>query len=77
METATQWYDPELKIAIREELPGGYIRELRDIKTGKQEKDLFEIPSIDEESSQKRKFKPGLSESIIPNKRSQNQYRLT
>lgn len=44
METATQWYDPELKMAIREELPGGYIRELRDIKTGVQEKALFEIP---------------------------------
>lgn len=44
IETATQWYDPELKMAIREELPGGYIRELRDIKTGPQEKTLFEIP---------------------------------
>jgi hypothetical protein len=44
METATQWYDPELKMAIREELPGGYIRELRDIKIGAQEKTLFEIP---------------------------------
>jgi len=44
METATQWYDPELKMAIREELPGGYIRELRDIKTGTQAKELFEIP---------------------------------
>jgi len=44
METATQWYDPELKMAIREELPGGYIRELRDIKTGTQDKELFEIP---------------------------------
>lgn len=44
MESATQWYDPELKMSIREELPGGYIRELRDIKTGPQEKELFEIP---------------------------------
>ena len=44
METAAQWYDPELKMTIREELPGGYIRELRDIKTGAQEKELFEIP---------------------------------
>lgn len=41
---STQWYDPELKIAIREEMPGGYIRELRNINTGSQKKSLFEIP---------------------------------
>lgn len=39
-----QWYDPELKMVIREELPGGYIRELRNIKVAKQKKSLFEIP---------------------------------
>jgi len=44
MQTATQWYDPELELSIREELPGGYVRELRDIRTGMQEKTLFEIP---------------------------------
>ena len=43
--TSTQWYDPQLKMAIREELPGGYIRELKDIKIGKQDEHLFEIPS--------------------------------
>jgi len=43
--TSTQWYDPQLKIAIREELQGGFIRELRDIKIGKQDKKLFEIPA--------------------------------
>jgi hypothetical protein len=42
--TTTQWYDPELKIAIREELPGGYFRELRDIKLGPQPEDLFKVP---------------------------------
>lgn len=42
--SSTQWYDPELKISIREEMQGGFIRELRDIKTGKQDKKLFEIP---------------------------------
>ncbi len=45
MQSATQWYDPELKIMIREELQGGYIRELRDVKTGKQDMKLFDIPS--------------------------------
>ncbi len=39
-----QWYDPKLKIAIREEVAGGYVRELRNIKEGKQSESLFEIP---------------------------------
>lgn len=43
--SSTQWYDPELKIAIREEMQGGYIRELRNIKVGAQDKKLFEIPT--------------------------------
>jgi hypothetical protein len=41
---STQWYDPELKIAIRDELPGGAYRELRNIKIQKQPADLFEVP---------------------------------
>lgn len=40
-----QWYDSSLKIAIREELPGGYIRELKNIKISKQPVDLFNTPS--------------------------------
>jgi hypothetical protein len=43
--TTTQWYDPELKIAIREELPGGYFRELRNIELGPQPEDLFKVPA--------------------------------
>ena len=43
--SSTQWYDPELKITIREEIQGGFIRELRNIKVGKQDKKLFEIPN--------------------------------
>lgn len=39
-----QWYDPELKIAIREELPGGAFRELRNIQIGNQPASLFQIP---------------------------------
>lgn len=39
-----QWYDPELRIAIREEIPGGYIRELRNITLGKPDASLFKIP---------------------------------
>ncbi len=40
-----QWYDPELKISIREEMPGGYLRELKNISIGNQADTLFEIPA--------------------------------
>ncbi|MCW8911248.1 MAG: DUF4412 domain-containing protein [Gammaproteobacteria bacterium] len=39
-----QWYDAGLKISIKEELPGGYVRELKNIKIGKQPKELFKVP---------------------------------
>ena len=42
---STQWYDPELQIAIREELPGGYFRELRDIRVAPQPDHLFTVPA--------------------------------
>ena len=42
---STQWYDPELKLAIREELPGGFFRELNNIKVGKQDKKNFRVPA--------------------------------
>jgi len=44
MQSATQWYDPELKIMIREEMQGGFLRELRNVKTGKQDITLFTVP---------------------------------
>ena len=40
-----QWYDTELKIAIKEELAGGYVRELKNIKIVKQADDLFTVPA--------------------------------
>jgi len=40
-----QWYDQKLKMVIREALPGGYIRELRNIKVARQNKKLFKVPS--------------------------------
>ncbi|MDH5446565.1 MAG: hypothetical protein OEY52_13515 [Gammaproteobacteria bacterium] len=43
--SSKQWYDTQLKMMIREELPGGYVRELRNIKVSKQAKKLFEIPN--------------------------------
>ncbi len=41
---SVQWYDPELRIAIREEFEGGFVRELRNIKVGKQSPTLFVVP---------------------------------
>jgi hypothetical protein len=42
---SSQWFDPDLQIVIREELPGGYLRELRDIRVGPQDPALFQIPA--------------------------------
>lgn len=40
-----QWYDPVLKLAIREEGPGGMVNELRNIMEGMQPDHLFRIPA--------------------------------
>lgn len=39
-----QWYDPELNIAIRQEMPGGYTRTLKNIIIGQQPDSLFAVP---------------------------------
>jgi len=44
-EKTFQWYDPEIGIIIKEVMPGGYIRELKDIKLGKQPETIFQVPS--------------------------------
>lgn len=45
IQRASLWYDPQLQIAIREELPGGYFRELRNIVVAVQPAQLFEVPA--------------------------------
>jgi len=40
-----QWYDTKLKIAIKEELPNGFSRELTNVKVGKQKDKLFKLPA--------------------------------
>lgn len=40
-----QWYDPQLELAVREEFPGGYVSELKDIRIGPQPDDLFAVPA--------------------------------
>jgi hypothetical protein len=39
-----QWYDPELQMNIREEHPGGFLREIREIRIGPQPAALFTVP---------------------------------
>ena len=39
-----QWYDPQLKLAVRDELPGGFVSELKDIRIGPQPDSLFVVP---------------------------------
>jgi outer membrane lipoprotein-sorting protein len=46
-----QWFDPELNINIREEGAGGFRREVRNIRTGKQPAELFSVPAGYEEIS--------------------------
>lgn len=42
---STQWYDPELQIAVREELADGNFRALRDIHVEPQPARLFKVPA--------------------------------
>ncbi|RMG29653.1 MAG: hypothetical protein D6721_05575, partial [Gammaproteobacteria bacterium] len=42
--TSQQWFDPQLGIAIRETMQGGYLRELRNIRVGPQDPSLFALP---------------------------------
>ncbi|NEV60732.1 hypothetical protein [Thiorhodococcus minor] len=39
-----QWYDPELKLSVREEFPGGFVRELDNIRVGDQPDARFQVP---------------------------------
>jgi hypothetical protein len=39
-----RWIDPELETPVREELPGGFVRELRQIRVGSQPDHLFTVP---------------------------------
>lgn len=39
-----RWYDPEIRMNIREEQPGGALREIRNIKVAPQPANLFNVP---------------------------------
>lgn len=40
-----RWFDPELNLAIREEYPGLFVREIKNIRLGKQDARLFAVPA--------------------------------
>lgn len=42
---SARWFDPELNLAIKEEHPGGYLREMRNIRVGNQSASLFTLPA--------------------------------
>jgi len=42
---AFQWYEPALKLMVRQEVPGGFSTELKNIQVGKQPDHLFSIPA--------------------------------
>ena len=42
--TSVVWVDRSLAMPVREELPGGFVKELRDIKIGPQPAGLFQVP---------------------------------
>ncbi|HHH39404.1 MAG TPA: hypothetical protein ENK50_07510 [Sedimenticola sp.] len=39
-----RWYDPELNLVVREVMPGGFVREMRNIRVGPQDPALFRLP---------------------------------
>lgn len=44
-QTSLQWYDPKLNMNVREEQPGGFTRNLTNIRVGKQPDSLFSVPA--------------------------------
>jgi hypothetical protein len=54
-----QWYDPELQIAVRQEFPGGFVSELKNIRVGEQPDHLFTMPAGYERISVPQGMPPG------------------
>ncbi|MES9965000.1 MAG: DUF4412 domain-containing protein [Candidatus Sedimenticola sp. 20ELBAFRAG] len=40
-----RWFDPELNLAVREEFPGGFVREMKNINVAPQDPGLFTLPA--------------------------------
>ena len=54
-----RWFDPQLNMAVREEFPGGYAREMRNIKIGPQDASLFQVPAGYKKMSPQQFGQPG------------------
>jgi len=67
--TSYQWYDSKLKIAIKEELPGGFTRELKNIQVSKQSDKLFNVPDDYMKINNFRVNHPGQQNIRIDNRR--------
>ena len=42
--TGSWWFDPELRVVVREDLPGGEVRRLEDITVGPVDAAVFQVP---------------------------------
>jgi hypothetical protein len=40
-----QWFDPELDLPVRQEMPGGLVSGMKNIRVGKQPDELFNVPA--------------------------------
>ncbi len=54
-----RWYDPELNLVTREEFPGGFVREMRNIRVAPQDPALFQIPAGFKKLATPRQGTPG------------------
>lgn len=64
--TGGWWFDPELRVVVREELPGGEIRRLDNIQIGAVDPQVFQVPEgwqkRDPETPQTPPISPPVSE---------------
>jgi len=43
--TTFEWYDPQLKLALKQEYPGGMVSEIKNVRIGTQPDQLFGVPA--------------------------------
>ncbi len=53
-----RWFDPELNLIVKEEFPGGFVREMRNIHVAPQDPALFEVP-LGYKKIDPKQFPPG------------------
>lgn len=54
-----RWYDPELNLVIKEEFPGGFLREMKNIRIAPQDPALFQVPAGFKKFTPQRQQAPG------------------